>query len=504
MMRFKKSTRQGSWRALGFVLALYIAGPSTSNAFTETSPPQTLDDLFSAVSGRVPEFGGMFLTENLSGSSATLPPPGVAAVLARPILQVYLTHVSLERIAAVRKAIVDVFGAEVLPVGGIVPRRGSFGFSDLREWYTRVLGEVFNIPGVTMTDIDEANNRLLIGVQKKEIEADVVQLLSKLGIPPRAAAIEVINVQAQTITTPATSDAQGNDQPASLTLDDRVRPLQGLKGGYQIHPVLPDRTHCTLGFNATATLAGGQPGFVTSSWCTFLHWQMDNTAFYQGGFRPDDVVGAEGLDPPGFASGGFPCPKHILCRYSEAAFIEYDAVVPLGVIAKTTGLTVTSAPNTNVDPTQVFGIATPPTQAYLAGLTLNKVGRRTGWTNGQIVYTCANFASPSEVTLCQYTVGNSNASDPNWQIADISDYGAPVFRLRNFSFLNFRNFSNSGRNDVELYGMLWGMLGSPPYQGFVFSPIGGVPFQRTGIQSPTDLGPLDYVNCAFAPGGPTC
>jgi hypothetical protein len=488
MTRFKKSTGQGSWGALRFVLALLVAGASTSNAFAETPPPQTLDDLFSSVAARAPEFGGMFLTEKVLGQR--LNRTQLPAVNERPILQVYLTHVSLGRIAAVRKAIVDVFGAEVIPAGGIVPLHGNFGFSKLREWYTRVLGEVFSIPGVTMTDIDETNNKILIGVEKKQIEADVIKLLFKLSIPPRAASIEVINVQTQATTT---SNVQSKDQLASLTLDSRVRPTQG---GYQIHPVLQDRTHCTLGFNATR--AGGHTGFTTSSWCTDLHWQMDGTSFYQPGFSLSDVVGSETLDPPGFATGGFPCPKQMRCRYSEAAFVDYDPIYSVrgGAIAKTTGLTTTSIANTNVDPTQQFGIATAPSLPYLVGLTLNKVGRRTGWTNGQIVSTCADFSGPSGLILCQYTVGNSNIPDPNWQIGDVSDYGAPVFRLRDFSY--------GGWEYVELYGMFWGMVGSPPYQVFAFSPIGGVPFQQTGIQSSTDLGPLDYLHCALPPGPPRC
>jgi hypothetical protein len=219
MTRFKKSTGQGSWGALRFVLALLVAGASTSNAFADTPPQQTLDDLFSSVAARAPEFGGMFLTEKVLGQR--LNRTQLPAVNERPILQVYLTHVSLGRIAAVRKAIVDVFGAEVIPAGGIVPLHGNFGFSKLREWYTRVLGEVFSIPGVTMTDIDETNNKILIGVEKKQIEADVIKLLFKLSIPPRAASIEVINVQTQATTT---SNVQSKDQLASLTLDSRVRP----------------------------------------------------------------------------------------------------------------------------------------------------------------------------------------------------------------------------------------------------------------------------------------
>ncbi|HSJ87368.1 MAG TPA: hypothetical protein VK909_09180, partial [Anaerolineales bacterium] len=105
--------------------------------------------------------------------------------------------------------------------------------------------------------------------------------------------------------------------------------------------------------------------------------------------------------------------------------------------------------------------------------------------------TCATWSfAPNNLLLCQYTVSNMQIAT----IAHFTDSGAPVFRLRNFSY--------QGWEHVELYGMLWGVVTGG--QQFVFSPIGGVPFQQTGIQSPTDLGPLDYVNCAMPPGPPRC
>ncbi|WP_410962808.1 hypothetical protein, partial [Salmonella sp. SAL4446] len=61
----------------------------------------------------------------------------------------------------------------------------------LKEQYDRMLGPIFGISGVTLTDIDEAKNRLRIGVEQKDIEARVVDQLSKLGIPREAVVIDV-------------------------------------------------------------------------------------------------------------------------------------------------------------------------------------------------------------------------------------------------------------------------------------------------------------------------
>ena len=138
------------------------------------------------------------------------------------------------------------------------------------------------------------------------------------------------------------------------------------------------------------------------------------------------------------------------------------------------------------------------------GLTLNKVGSRTGWTQGSIMQTSANYPFPAPhssfvcgnglfdpapfspgTLLFQYVVGH-----PINDVVDVvnhGDSGAPVFRI-----------SNARTEHVELYGILWGGIGS---KQFVFSPIGGSPYQPAGIQ--TDLGPLDYADPCLGPN-PTC
>ena len=421
--------------------------------------PQTLDDLFAAVARQVPEFGGLFLSSD------------------DQTLQVYLTDTSKEKVEAVKKAIVGDFGTTVMPKGGIRVLQGQYVFLQLKEWYDRMLGPIFSTGGVTFADIDEAKNRLRIGIDKREVTTRVIEQLGKLRIPREAVVMDVIGLIVP-------SKPAGGDRPASITLQNKLRPTQG---GYQIIKNDGYGGACTLCFNA---LRGNDSGFVTSAWCTNNVWQPDGMSFFQAG--PFDVVGAETVDPLGFLSPTYPCQKYQRCRWSAGAFVKYDPGITSaqGVIARTTGLTTTATPILTVASTK-FGIAAAPSQPYLVGLSLNKVGRMTGWTNGQITSTCATWSfAPNNLLLCQYTVSNMQIAT----IAHFTDSGAPVFRLRNFSY--------QGWDHVELYGMLWGVVTGG--QQFVFSPIGGVPFQQTGIQSPTDLGPLDYVNCAMPPGPPRC
>jgi hypothetical protein len=480
-----------------------LGGQNVGGApLTEQNPSgQTLDDLFDAVAKQVPEFGGMFFTNGVNECVNRSTTASQSATSSTLVLCLYLTKINSGRLTAVRKAIMNVFGEDVIPQGGIQPLRGEFQFSQLREWYTRMMGPVFRIRGTTLTDIDEANNRLLIGVETNDIEADVVEQLQKLAIPRRAVVIQLISVTTGRSDLQRVSDQPGSgQQPAALTLQDRFRPTEGgFRVDSSLDPALNETTACTLGFNATR--AGGKSGFVTSTDCTGQAWQLDGAFFVQGPPFSANLLGREAVDPTGFRGFNIfdSCPKYQVCRYSNSVFIDYYQGISSsqGVVARTTALTTTSTPNITVDPSTKFGIASGPSQPYLVGLTLNKVGQATGWTSGQVANTCATFYQPGlGLYLCQYIVGNSTITDPNWSIADISENGAPVFRMRNFRF--------KGWEHVELYGMVMGSIGWPAAKAFVFSPIGGSRFQQTGIQSPTELGPLDYTDCSLPPGIPTC
>lgn len=411
---------------------------------------QTLDDLFAAVAQQVPEFGGMFLGRN------------------EETLQVYLTDVSPGKVAAVEMAIVDVFGADIIPEGGIKRRRGRYGFLQLREWYTEMVGTILRTPGVTGTDINEAVNRLVIGVSQHEDRQRVRNALKGLSIP--------LNVVKINVTGPIV--------PLGHTVQSTFSPIQG---GYQVSK---GGGICTLGFNAFRSLVRG---FVTNSHCTNVTWAFDGGTFLQG--TTLSPVGTEMVDPP-----GFPCPPPYLgssvCRWSDSAFVRYYSNTPwdFGIIAKTVGLTTAPAtpilgvdeftvdPGWNMGPGR-FAFTGPPSQPYLFGLLLNKVGRTTGWTNGQIISTCVDYAGggPNSVLRCQYAVGNLGNG-----IVNYGDSGSPVFRSLNDS-----------TQRVELYGILWGGQTSsqypqePPsyaFRAFVFSPI-------TGVQA--DLGLLDTHLCAW-------
>lgn len=451
----------------------------------ESTP--TLDDLLTAVAAEVPEFGGMYYS-----------PDG-------QVLRVFLTSTDRAKLMAVRKSLVALFGDGVIPSGGIKALPGQYGFLQLKKQYDRMGGPILGISGVTLTDIDEARNRIRIGINTSNIEPLVVAQLNQLGIPREAVTIEVT----------------GPIVP-SATLDNATSPRQG---GYRITRLYCNQTGvginaCTMGFNAK--LSSGVAGFVTNSHCTRFSWGLDTLPgcvgfdtsgggcsggvsislfcpsscpaanFYQApGYFPAELVGPEFIDPPGFTGGA--CPAGQTCRWSEAAFVRYNTGVAWqkGIIAKTTGITTSiSSPDVTVSTAPPapggfgpgkFGIVAPPSMPPVVGLPISKVGRTTGWTQGAIQSTCVNLCfaddnKPNRTLLCQYFVGH-----PTNDMANGGDSGSAAFRI-----------IDPVLNRVELYGSVWAR--SANYKSFVFSPIAGVQ---------ADLGILDYVvpqPCVLDPG----
>src|SRR5947199_4171844 len=88
-------------------------------------------------------------------------------------------------------------------------------------------------------------------------------------------------------------------------------------------------------------------------------------------------------------------------------------------------------------------------RSVLVGQTVNKVGRTTGWSQGQVTNTCVNtgVSGSKIVQLCQ-----------DWVSASVGpgDSGSGVFAI------------TSG-TDVQLRGTPWG--GTGPGTVFVYSPI---------------------------------
>ncbi|MGH7584843.1 MAG: hypothetical protein ACREMH_01200 [Gemmatimonadales bacterium] len=310
-------------------------------------------------------------------------------------------------------------------------RPGAFGWAELEEWRNLATPEVLAEAGAVFIDADEASNRVRVGVERGG-QGRIQAALQRAGIP--AAAVIVDETEPVRF---AVGDPKPKAKPGGgASLQGLVRPIVG---GVQIN--FPGFL-CTLGFN----VGGGSGSFITNSHCTNVQGGDENTQYWQPLQSTDPTVIAVEAADPGYSSSLAGCPAGRVCRRSDASRAAYNSGIQftLGRIAKTqrprrSDLTITG----NFTITGEGSVA--------AGQTVNKVGRTTGWSQGQVTQTCVNTnVSGTNITqLCQNFVSATVGS---------GDSGSPVFSI-------------GGGDNVTLVGILWGGSGS---RLFVYSPLTNV------------------------------
>jgi hypothetical protein len=295
------------------------------------------------------------------------------------------------------------------------------GQGQVAAWFNRASPEVLALPGAVFADHDESADQLVVGVDNPAAVRGVQSAMTRLGIP--AAAYQV------RVTEPIYQLA---------TLRDAFRPTQA---GIQIHF---GQYVCTLGFNVDHS--GGR-SFVTNSHCTNRQGGTEGTTYYQPLSSVNGtVIATEAADPQYFKGGV--CPRGKTCRYSDASRALYSSSTASsrGIIAKTTGPNNGSLTTSG---TIAINAQDNSTSSFAIGTVVNKIGRTTGWTQGQVTNTCVHTnVSGSRVTqLCQTFVSAGVGG---------GDSGSPVFRI-------------TGTDQATLVGILWG--GSSSGTSFVFSPL---------------------------------
>jgi hypothetical protein len=306
------------------------------------------------------------------------------------------------------------------------PLAPSYAQAQLAAWFAEASPAALEMEGAVFADHDEAARRIAIGVEDVNAILRIQPELARRGIPEDAVEFR--------ITPPIYQVA---------TLRDRWRPTIG---GIQIHF---GQYLCTMGFNADD---GTERSFITNSHCTNTQGGVEGTQYYQPTSTVDPTVIATEVEDPTYFRGGA-CPRGRKCRYSDASRARYSADV-----ASTRGaVAATSGPNNgSLEVTGTWTITSQDntTQSFASGTTVNKVGRTTGWTQGNTTSSCVNVnVSGSNITqLCQTLV-----QDPNGAVlVGGGDSGSQIFRV------------TSGSN-VQLVGILWG--GSSDGKLFVFSPL---------------------------------
>ncbi len=423
-----------------FVLGLLMSLIPASAALAQTGGPpdpeiseyKTHDDLLLEIGQLVPEFGGKYVSVDgdtlhvhvLAGQEDVLD----AEEVKQAIESVHLSFTD---------------GREV----SLIP--AQFTMTQLHGWYTLMQDSVWAIPEVTMTDLQEAENRIDIGVHDLNARERVEAAVTALDIPSEAVAIH---------------------QAGRVTFDshklDSAIPGGKLEGGYQIAAQLTTSLQklCTLGFpveRVDPDKSATTKGFITAGHCTedtrTTPWDggEDGIKFYQPSHN-GTFIGTEVTDPY-FSRDLNGCPSGRLCRFSDSAFIELESKIDLslGKIAKPTG------GGTTVSHSDSFRIVSD-TNVAAVGDTVHKVGKKTGQTGGRVHSTCSKINDPESILtlLCVDKVSY-------WSKA--TDSGGPVFKITN----------SPNTNDVELVGIHVGRKSTADDLGgtttFAFySPIGSI------------------------------
>ncbi len=119
------------------------AGSVTVSLGPDADADLTYDELFLQIAERVPTFAGLYMD-------------GEEYVIR-------VTDGRLESAEAARRAAVDVLDHPELSAATIRSEVASYSWSQLFGWYQE-LTSVLSMDGVVLTDIDEANNAIVIGV----------------------------------------------------------------------------------------------------------------------------------------------------------------------------------------------------------------------------------------------------------------------------------------------------------------------------------------------------
>jgi hypothetical protein len=320
---------------------------------------------------------------------------------------------------------------------------GRYGFLQLATWRDELSTPVLDLPGVESVDLDEAANRIRIGVSNGAVRGAVQSKLAQLGIPGDAAVIELEDtVYPIDPTTPSYEVGSSSCGFAAYTIEDCIRPLTG---SIQIGWLVPNQapgtfSRCTTGF--VADMDDGTRVVITNSHCGERLWARDYESYYQnypgttGNVRTDLYVGHEYRDPSGSSCGFLSVNK---CRNADAMAIWVDpstgATTNFGYIARTTYA------NTGSPGSEVIDQANPTfrisSTVYSVRLNdpINKIGVKTGWTRGYVSQTCVDTNTEGyRKYRCQ---------DKARLHLDSGDSGSPVFR-------------EVGDGTVVLYGLVWG------------------------------------------------
>lgn len=294
-----------------------------------------------------------------------------------------------------------------------------------------------------MTDIDERQNRIVVGTNASHLIGKLRGDLLAAGVP--ADAMEVVEIgDPISETSSSISSSVSTAGFLSENLNSWLRPAPG---GAEIRILFPSgqTKACTLGFNLFPWI-NGSPGaeryFITASHCFALSEPNiglgDGTDV--GQLLTSQRIGFKAADTWWPYSGGNPLvpdcttPTTRKCRFADAALVRYE------LPASSRHGQVAFPPNAS----KVFDYTVSITglgEVY-QGQTVHMIGQRSGRRTGSVSSVCANFPQGTTWTkMCQIRASYYSQD---------GDSGAPIVAL-------------TGTNTALAIGIHWGRSGSYAY-----------------------------------------
>jgi len=303
--------------------------------------------------------------------------------------------------------------------GGVRVEAADFSYGYLAKQREAIFENLFaTITGVTSLDLNEARNRVVIGIDKsraRQVSAALDEAIMKLGLDPSA--IEISQEDPPRLAAIPAPVSRHAAQMSPTTLDG-VFPT--LVGGINIFVSAVDPIingtgaggNCSLGFTTTYIPSGGGTPYqaiVTNSHCTKLWGAPDSTALYQG----PSYFGFSTVDPhKTYCAGNW-------CRMADAALFKITTGnIEVGLIARPLSNSIVLDAASPYFVIREVAASSPP-----MGTIYHKVGHTTGFTSGFIWQACADhhwgYAWPDQyVTRC---------GDSGTAASEDGDSGGSVF-----------------------------------------------------------------------------
>ncbi len=278
-------------------------------------------------------------------------------------------------------------------------RHGEYAFSELVALVHAISRVLPRRKDLVSIDADEAVNRVRLTIASASAEQEILQLMASAGLPTQAITFELGPVPV------AVSSIRGTFRPTG--------------GGLQVDN--SSEALCSLGYNVRNYL--GQYGLLVASHCapgTIGAGSTGATLYQPLVGYPVAIVS---INPP-FNYSSPDCRGYTSCTQADALFATYtNSANWKSQVAHTTVLGQNNSGG-GITFDNFWYNVWPPVTPYV-GMSVDKVGRSTGWTRGIVAGTCENPLIDSTqtdqyVVLCAVRVTGSRTGQ--------GDSGAPFFQ----------------------------------------------------------------------------